>query len=625
MESKEHGFKAEVQQLLNLMIHSVYSDREVFLRELISNAADALDKVRFVELTETDLVSPEGDALGIRITVDEDAKCIVLEDDGVGMTAEEAVQNLGTIAHSGTKSFVDSIKGKEGGEAPDLIGQFGIGFYSAFMVARQVIVESKAARPGNDAIRWVSEGAGTYEMGSSDREHRGTRIEIHLRHDADEFANAETLDRIVKRYSNFVTWPIHIGEDQANSGKALWAEQPANVTDEEANEFYRAVGMDWQEPAYKLHANVDSPFQYSAMLFVPSHRPYDLFHPNVERGPRLYARRVLITEHAKDLLPEWLRFVKGVVDSEDISLNVSREMVQKTPVMRKISDALTKKLLKDLGKMANKKGDGEKAVASRAKFDAIWENFGVLFKEGYYHSDDKIKNLLLPLLRVNTLKSEEDSPWMSLQAYKDNMPEGQDTIWFITATDREAALQAPALEAFKSKDWDVVLFTDPVDEWLMMALTEFDGVPLKSVTRGSLELDEDESSEDKVELEGLVPWMEELYAGRVSGVRASSRLTESACVLVDTEDGLSSNMERILKAANQAVPDSTRVLEVNPKHPLIRNLADLHKQGKTELAQPLVALLLDDAQLVDGSLKEPVAMGRRLQDLLVEVSRQALQ
>ena len=623
MESTQHGFKAEVQQLLNLMIHSVYSDREVFLRELISNAADALDKIRFVELTDSDLVSIEGEEAGIRITVDDEAKCIVIEDDGIGLTEEEAIQNLGTIAHSGTKNFVESLKDAE--NQPDLIGQFGIGFYSAFMVARQVVVESKSAVGDSPAIRWVSEGTGTYTIETGERTHRGTRIEIHLRHDADEFADADKLKQVVRRYSNFVTWPIVVGEEQANSGKALWAEQPANVTDDEANEFYRSIGMDWQDPAFKIHVSVDSPIQYSAMLFVPSHRPYDLFHPNAETGPRLYARRVLITEHAKTLLPEWLRFVKGVVDSEDISLNVSREMVQKTPIMRKISDALTKKLLKDLAKLANKKGDSEKAVESRTKYEEIWTNFGVLLKEGYYHADDKVKELLLPLLRFNTLQHENGETWTSLASYLENKPEEQDTIWYITGSNREAALQSPALEAFRSKGWDVLLLTEPVDEWLVMALTEYEGVALKSVTRGELDLDDESDSEDVPEIEGLVPWMEEVYAGRVSGVRPSTRLTESACVLVDTDDGLSSNMERILKAANQAVPDSPRVLEVNPKHPLIRNLADLHKSGKTDVAAPLVALLLDDAQLVDGSLKEPVAMGRRIQDLLVQVSEQALQ
>ena len=408
-------------------------------------------------------------------------------------------------------------------------------------------------------------------MDPSERAHRGTRIEIHLRHDSDEFADADKLGQIVKRYSNFVTWPIYVGEEQANSGKALWVEQPSNVTKEETNEFYKSVCMDWQDPAHTLHANVDSPFQYSALLFIPSHRPYDLFHPQAETGPRLYARRVLIAEHANDLLPEWLRFVKGVVDSEDISLNVSREMVQKTPMMKKISDALTKRLLKDLGKLANKKGDSEKAEQARATFAQIWENFGVLLKEGYYHSDGKVRDALLPLLRFKTLNNEDDSAWTSLAAYKEAMPEGQDTIWFITGQDKATALQSPALEAFRAKGWDVILLTDPVDEWLVMTLTEFDGTSLKSVTRGEVDLGDDtEEEEADAGLDGLVPWMEETYAGRVSGVRTSTRLTESACVLVDTEDGMSANMERILKAANQALPESTRVLEINPKHILIK-------------------------------------------------------
>ena len=621
--AQEHGFKAEVQQLLDLMIHSVYSDREVYLRELISNAADALDKVRFLDLTESDLIAAANEELSIRVQVDEDAKTIVIEDDGIGLTEEEAVANLGTIAHSGTRAFLDSIDDKSEGEAPSLIGKFGIGFYSAFMGAREVVVEARSARPDATAILWKSQGAGSYTLEPGDREARGTRITIHLRHDADEFAAESSVKQVIRRYSNYVPWPIYVGEEQANSGKALWVERPSEVTDEETNEFYRSVAMDWQDPAFTLHVSVDSPIQYSAMLFIPQARPYDLFLPQVDRGPRLYARRVLITEHAKDLLPDWLRFVKGVVDSEDIALNVSREMVQKTPVMRKISDALTKRILKDLARMAKREGDEEDAVKARETFAGIWKEFGVLLKEGYYAADDKVKELLLPVMRFNTLQHDDGDGQMSLAEYKEQMAENQENIWYITAGNRESALQSPALEAFQQRGWNVILLTDPVDEWLVMSLKEVDGVELKSVTRGELEL-EDEDSEDKAEVGDIVTWMEEVYAGRVSGVRPSARLTESACVLVDSEDGMSANMQRILTEANQSVPDSPRVLEINPRHPLIRNLVSLHESGKHDSAVPLVTLLLDQAQLIDGSLKEPPAMGRRIQDLLVEVTEQAM-
>ncbi len=613
-----HGFKAEVQQLLDLMIKSVYSDNEVFLRELVSNAADALDKVRFEALTRDDLTAPEGDEPAIRVTVDAEKHTVVIEDDGVGMTRDEAIAHLGTIAHSGTASFLARLKEADAADAPSLIGQFGVGFYSSFIVAQEVIVETLSAEPGAEPVLWRSKGEGSYSLEPCVRRHRGTRITLVLREDAHEFADADRLRSIVQRHSNFLQWPVLIDGERANSGKALWAQRPSDVDDDEANQLYRSLSMDWQDPAMRLHVSTDSPIQLHAMLFVPAARPFDLFQPEVERGPRLYARKVLIMEHAADLLPNWLRFVRGVVDSEDIPLNLSREMVQKTPVLRKISKVIVSRLLKDLVKLDTPEADEN-------KYPGVWEDFGVLLKEGFY-SAPEWRDKLLPLLRFNATSHEDGEGLISLDAYKAAMPEGQDTIWYITAASRQQALASPHLEALRKRGWDCLVLTDAVDEWLVQSLTEHDGLPVKSIARGELDLDDDaEESEDKADLTGLAPWMQEMLAGDVAGVRASGRLTDSPCVLVDAEDSqISANMERILRGANQDVPSSRRVLELNTRHPLVKNLASLHEQGRTSAAAPIARLLLDDALLLDGTVQEPAAIGRRLQDLLVRASEDAL-
>jgi molecular chaperone HtpG len=610
MSGKKHGFKAEVQQLLNLMIHSVYSDREVFLRELVSNAADALDKVRFLGLTRGDL-RPAGEGEpAIRVTAADGT--VSIEDDGIGMTEKEALENLGTIAHSGTKAFLEEAKAKGSG-APSLIGQFGLGFYSAFMVAEEVVVETLSALPDAKPVRWTSHGEGKFEIGEGSRTTRGTRIELKLREDAKEFAEGWRLEGIVKKHSNFLPWPIQVNGTQANAARALWLDPPSQVSDEAANQFYKEISMDWQEPALRVHLSVDSPIQYHALLFVPAGRPYDLFHPDAPRGPRLYARRVLIEEHARELLPDWLRFVRGVVDSEDIPLNVSREMVQKTPVVRKIREALVKRVLKDLAKLAE---------TDAAKYDAVWKEFGVLLKEGYYHDKSAHGELLLPLLRFKRLLGGDDEV-IGLSAYKAAMGEGQDAIWYLTAESRAAALASPHVEVFRKRGWDVLILTDAVDEWLIQALDAFDGTPLKSVARGDLKL-EDAAEGEKTDVSGLAPWLKDVLGDSVAAVRESSRLTDSACVLVDEDQGMSANMERILRQVNQDVAGAKRVLELNPRHPLIKNLEQLRTQGKTAQAEPIARLLLDDALLLEGTVKEPAAMGRRLQDLLLRATEGAL-
>lgn len=619
MDAVEHGFKAEVQQLLNLMIHSVYSDREVFLRELVSNAADALDKVRFLELTRSDLLPPAHDPAGIRVAFDKSARTITIEDDGIGLTRDEAVENLGTIAKSGTKAFLEQV-GQQGGQAPQLIGQFGLGFYSAFMVADSVAVESLSASPGAEAVKWTSGGHGTFAVEPGTRAVRGTAITLHLREDAGEFLDALRLKGVVRRHSEFLPHPIFVEEQQANAGKALWAEPPSQVTDEEAAAFYRSVGGDWQDPARRVHVSVDSPIALRALLFVPRARPWDLFVPEAAKGPRLYARRVLIEEHAKELLPDWLRFVRGVVDSEDIALNVSREMVQKTPIVRKIRETLVKRILERLGDWAAEPPPDDPEKPTYAEF---WRNFGVLVKEGWYHEHGKLGDQILPLLRFNAVSHADEKGLISLSEYRKAMPPAQDAIWYLAGESRQALLASPHLEAFRKRGWDVLLLCDAVDEWFATALTEVEGMPVKSVARGALELPDEEAG-DKADLTTFAPWLKELLGDVVADVRASTRLTDSACVLVDADEGISANMERILKQVNQGGPRSKRILELNARHPLVRNLAGLRERGKTEQAELIARMLYDDACLLEGQVSEPAAVGRRLQDLLTKASESAL-
>jgi molecular chaperone HtpG len=625
--TQEHGFKAEVQQLLNLMIHSVYSDREVFLRELVSNAADALDKVKFLELTNPALRPAGHDPAGIRLSFDKDARTLTIEDDGIGLTETDAVEHLGTIARSGTKAFLEQLA-KDGASAPKLIGQFGLGFYSAFMVADRVVVESLAADPEAAPVRWTSEGKGSFQVEAGARTARGTAITLHLREDSGEYLEAFKLKGIVRKHSNFLPHPIFVldaGKDeQVNAGKALWLEPPSKVTDEEAATLYRSVATDWEDPARRVHIAVDSPLQVGAILFVPRKRPWDLFQPDGTKGPKLYARRVLIEEHAKELLPEWMRFLRGVVDSEDIPLNVSREMVQKTPVVKKIREVLVKKVLKDLADWAEAPAPESAEAPTYADF---WKNFGMLLKEGWYHEHGKLGELLTPLLRFNTTTHADADGLTSLAEYRKAMPAGQDAIWYLTGESRASLLASPHLEAFKKRGWTVLLLTDPVDEWFVQSFSEYEGMPVKSVARGALDLKDDEAEAgEKADLTAFAPWLHGVLGERVSAVRPSTRLTDSAVVLVDAEDGMSANMERILK---QVGPDAgggrsaKRVLEVNPRHPLIRNLAELQSKGQGERAQLFAEMLYDDALLLEGQVQEPAAMGRRLQELLTRASSPA--
>jgi len=606
-------FEADVRQILHLVTHSLYSDREIFLRELVSNASDALDKARFVGLQRDDLRSIEGEP-SIRVSADAEAGTITIEDDGIGLTAEEASEHLGTIARSGTSAFAEALKEK-GENTEALIGQFGVGFYSAFMVADEVTVESLSALPDADAICWVSDGGEAYTISEGSRTTRGTSITLKLRDDAKEFAEDDTLRTIIRKHSDFVPHPIKIGDDQVNRAKAIWHSAPADVTDEEYTDLYKHVSMDWQEPLTRIHIRAEGTLQFNAILFIPKNRPWQLDRLDYKVGVQLFQKGVKVLDNADAIVPRFLRFVSGVVDSPDLDLNVSREILQQTPIVQAIKKQITKKLLKHLVAEAKKEDD--------LTYDLFWTEFGHILKEGIAEDATKNKDLIVELLRFETTESEGAS--VSLAEIKDGMVEGQDSLWYYTSVDKERIQSAPVLEGFAKREWEVILMTDPVDEWVAMSVNEFDGTPLKSVLTGDLPEDDEEVSEEekkaKDEALPLITWMGELLSTDVAEVRASKRLTDSPSVLVDKAGGMGSNMERILKAANQDVgPGAERVLEVNPNHPLVQTLAKLNNDGQAGL-EPFARLLLDHASIAEGKLEDPKGFAGRLQALMEKAAK----
>ena len=604
MES--HRFEADVRQILHLVTHSLYSDREIFLRELVSNASDALDRARFEQLSTEDLLQVEGEP-GVRIEVDSEAGTLTIHDDGIGMTQEQVIEHLGTIARSGTKAFAEALSAK--GESSDgLIGQFGVGFYSAFMVADKVIVETLSGIPDSQAIRWESDGGDAYELTHIDRSGRGTSVTLHLREDAAEFLDEDRLSGIISKHSDFVAWPVTIGEERANQEAALWTRNPSDVTDDEYKAFYRHISNDWQEPLAWLHVKLEGTVSFNAVLFLPKNRPWEMDRLDFKVGLKLYQKRVMILEHADQLLPRNLRFVSGVVDAPDVSLNVSREMLQQTPVVDAIRKQLTKRLLKKLEEVSR---------TNPEDYDKAWSEYGHILKEGIAE-DERQRKLLTGLLRYTTTQSE--GSLRSLNQVKADLKEGEDTIWYYTSVDKERMGQAPVLEGFKKRSLEVVLMSDPVDEWVVMHIPEIDGASLKSVMTGEIPEEDSEESDPIAEAARknaapLVTWMKGMLDGAVADVRISSRLTDSPSVLVDSEGGVSSNMERILKAANQMVPPSQRVLEVNPEHPMVKTLAKLNADGASGI-EPFARLLLDHAAIAEGRLDDPEGFAGRLQVLM---------
>ncbi|MBK8251811.1 MAG: molecular chaperone HtpG [Polyangiaceae bacterium] len=613
----ELPFQAEVQQILALVINSLYANQEVFLRELISNASDALDKARYLALTRKDITEQAGEPK-IEIKLDDDARTLTITDNGIGMTRDEVIHNLGTIAKSGTmeflKSHADAMK-KDPQNSANLIGQFGVGFYAAFMVASRVDVSTKSMLPGAEAVLWRSSGSGTFTVLPGDKETPGTVITLHLKDDAREYTKAYRAKDIVRKYSDFVHFPIFVNDEQANRSRAIWALPKSQVTDEDHADFFHHVteGMDGEKPLMTIHNSVDAPVQYHALLYVPEKAPFDLFHKE-RRGLRLYAKRVLIIEDTDKLTPPWLRFLRGVVDSEDLSLNVSREMLQENRTLKTIEQQIVKQTLKVLKDTAENEPE---------KYTKFWGEFGRVLKEGttmeYRHKD-----AIAELCRFESMKTEAGK-LISLKQYVEAMPEGQKDIYYVTGPGRKGVEHSPHLEAFKKRGYDVLFMIDPIDEWFVRSVTEFEKKTLRSVAHGDIDLGAEPDAPKEEMVASAVVAVKGALGDKVKDVRLSKRLTDSASCLVSDQGDPGANMERILRMVDQESTERKRILELNPTHPIIKNLAALAaKEPDSERVKTWSQLLFDQALLAEGVVEDPATLVRRIQDLLTQVSSAAV-
>jgi molecular chaperone HtpG len=610
-------FQAEVSRLLDIVAHSLYSQKEVFLRELISNASDACDRLRYAAITAPELSAGDAD-YRITLSVDPAARTLTIADNGIGMGREELVGNLGTIARSGTRAFVETLSG-DAKKDVGLIGQFGVGFYSAFMVSREVEVFSRKAGE-EQGWRWVSDGKGAFTVGTAEDVGRGTRIVMHLSEGEDEFLSPLRLRQIVKTHSDHIAIPIVLlGEDgkseTLNRASALWTRPKAEITADEYKEFYHHVAHAFDEPWLTAHWKAEGAIEYSSLLFVPTSQPFDLWEPERKHRVKLYVRRVFVTEAAEGLIPPYLRFLRGVIDSEDLPLNVSREMLQSNPTVTKIRQGVTKKVLAELGRKA--KDDAE-------AYGTFWTAFGAVLKEGIYE-DREQRDALLPLLRFRSTRSEKTGGdgLVSLEEYVGRMRPGQDEIWYITGDDAAALARSPQLEGFRARDIEVLLLTDPVDEFAVPSLGEFQGKPFKSATRGGADLSKIEAPAEAPKpeagegMDALVAALKLALADQVKDVRASQRLTDSAVCLVADEGDTDLHLERLLKQHRRVDSSSKRILEVNPGHPLIRRLAE-RAAAQDPALEDCAFLLLDQARIIEGEpLPDPAAFSRRLADALV--------
>ncbi len=607
-QKQTHGFQAEVSRLLNLMIHSLYSNREIFLRELISNASDACDKLRFMSLDNPTLSEASGEPV-ITLSVDKENGTLSITDNGIGMDEAEVIENLGTIARSGTEKFLASLSGDQKKDS-QLIGQFGVGFYSAFIVADKVAVESRKAGTDVDAgVRWESDGQGEFTVEAVNRDHVGTSVILHLRDDAKEFLDPFKLRQVVNQYSDHVAFPIRMStlgdaddaptEETLNSATALWQRPRNDVSDEEYQSFYRHISHDFQDAMSWSHNKVEGKLEYTSLLYVPARAPFDLYHRDANRGLKLYVQRVFIMDDAEQFLPQYLRFIKGVVDAPNLPLNVSRELLQDYGPVKTIRSALTKRVLQMLKKLGNDKD----------KYPAFWSQFGQVLKEGIGEDPDN-REAIAALLRFAS--SHEEQGLTSLDDYLERKPADQEKIYYLLADTASAARQSPHLEVFRKKGIEVLLLSDPVDEWMISYLDSYKDVKLVNAARGELNLDEHaESQEDSA----LVARLKASLAEEVETVRATQRLVDSPSCLVLAEDQLGPQMRRMLEAAGQPVPENKPVLEVNLHHDLLKAL-DTVEDG--DRFNDLAALLLDQAMLAEGQLpKDPAATARRMHQMLV--------
>ncbi|MFT5062891.1 MAG: molecular chaperone HtpG [Gammaproteobacteria bacterium] len=623
-EKQTHGFQAEVNQLLKLMIHSLYSNKEIFLRELVSNASDACDKLRFLATSDDSLYEGDGE-LEIKIDYDPDAKTITLADNGIGMTSEEVVEHIGTIAKSGTRSFFDSLTGDQAKDSA-LIGQFGVGFYSSFIVAEKVTLTTRKAGE-SQAVQWESTGEGDYTLEKVEKAARGTEIVLHLREDEAEFLDRWRLRGLITKYSDHVAFPVKMFEyvseedakegkvaeyEQINKGQPLWTRAKADISDEEYKEFYKASSHDFEDPLLWSHNRVEGKQEYTSLLYIPSKAPYDMWERDNVHGIKLYVQRVFIMDEAEKLMPRYMRFVRGVIDSADLPLNVSREILQGSKVIDNIRAASVKKVLSTLEKMAKNNPE---------QYAGFWKEFGAALKEGP-GEDAANKDKIAKLLRFSSSEANTPDEMVSFDDYISRMKEGQDKIYFITADSFAAAKNSPHLEVFRKKGIEVLLLSDRVDEWLMSHLTEFDGKQMQSVAKGDLDLGETETDEEKAEKEkveegakGTIERMQKALEGRVQSVKVTHRLTDSPACIVADQFGMSANLERMLKSAGQEVPESKPTLEINPSHPVVTRL---ESEKDDQRFNDWSEILLDQAILSEGGkLDDPASFVRKLNQMLL--------
>lgn len=629
MSGQTKKFKTEVQQLLDLMIHSLYSNKDIFLRELIANAADAIDKARFESLTNPDIAAD----WAIRIKPDKDKGLLVISDNGVGMTRQEVTDNIGTIAKSGTKAFLQAMEERKVAESPDLIGQFGVGFYSSFMVADKVELETRRAGSDGSATRWESDGKGSYKIDDSDRTAQGTTITVHLKDDFKEYLDEWKIKSIIKKYSDFIEHPIVMpvskpvetdGDDEGdgepaeiiedevlNSRQAIWLRNPSEVSDDEYNSFFSHLNHFEAEPLRRIHFAAEGTSEFKSLLFIPAKAPFDLFFPEKKTHLHLYVRRVFITDDCPGLLPAYMRFIKGVVDSNDLPLNISRELLQDNPLIGKISKNLVRKIIGELKKVME---------SEPGKYAEFFSEFGRVLKEGV-HMDFENRDKLRGLLMFETMNNEPGK-LVSLEEYAAAMPESQKNIYYIIGENRGTLENSPHLEFLKSKGFDILFMTDPIDEWVVQSVRDFDGRQLQAVGKGDIDIE----AEDKERIEraaeenkNLLEAIKKQLEGKIKDVRFSKRLTESPCCLVGEDYEPSPYMQRIYKAMNHETPNVKRVLELNPNHPIVDSLGQLHDKDpeSLELAE-YAEMLFDQALLTEGSpIPDPLAFSKRVAKLMV--------
>jgi molecular chaperone HtpG len=637
MAKKNKKFKTEVNKLLDLVIHSLYTKKEIYLRELISNASDAIDRARYESLTEDSLLK-EGEEYKIKITPDKDERTITITDNGIGMNLEEIETHIGTIASSGTKKFMESLKEKQGADNHEFIGQFGVGFYSAFMVADEVTVVTKRRGDDQQAYEWKSEGVGSYSVDEVEKDEAGTEITLHLREGMDEHLEEWEIRKTVKQYSDYISYPIcmdvtkkeypeakegeekepieTIEEETLNSMKAIWRKNKSEVSKEEYIEFYKHVSHDYAEPMETIHFSAEGVTEFQALVYIPSKAPLDMVtSPDQHHGIHLYVKNVFISDDCKELLPDYLRFIRGVVDSSDLPLNVSREMLQDDAVIRRIRKSLVSKILSTLKSTKERTPD---------KYYTFWEEFGRTLKEGL-HFDSESREKLQELTLFNSTKSEDGKP-VFLREYIDRMPDEQKEIYYITGDNLESLKDSPHLEVLKSKDYEVLLYADPIDEWVAQTLTEYDGKKFKAIDRGDLDLDsedlkkekEEEIKEAGAEYKDLLEFTQKALEKDVKEVKLSTRLTDSACCLVADEFGMNANMERIMKAMGQEHQPTKRTLELNHKHPLLPKMKAMFEADKEDsVLNDYCELLLDQALMTEGSpVRNPAKFARLVSDLM---------